>query len=426
LTIKPEDRLERGYLESARGAARWIVNQESILRQPGLETRVEDQLNLYYGKSGILLFFLELSELTRESYYFKIAAAESAYVCREMARVADLGFYTGLAGMAFSLAQMVRATGNRFLLDSLNLVLHRILSAAQEWGSWGSWNEVNDLFSGTAGIGLALISLASLTGRDDLIKLAEAAGARLLSLGRESRIGRYWTFSQSNPTHYPNFSHGTAGIGYFFAELYKATRDRCYYRGAVEAGFYLQAAASGRANYLICHDDSESQDLFYLGWCHGPAGTGRFFYRLYQVTGDHAWLELVKSQAATILASGIPERQTPGYWNNVSRCCGAASVGEFFLGLYRATGEQGYLAFAERAAGYLVARKETDERGTRWTQAENRVAPHNVAAQTGLMQGAAGIGMFLVHVEKALRREKPLVRFPDEPEWECREDSRKG
>jgi lantibiotic modifying enzyme len=154
---------------------------------------------------------------------------------------------------------------------------------------------------------------------------------------------------------------------------------------------------------------------FYLGWCHGPAGTGQFFYRLYRLTGDPGWLDLVRTQATTLMASEIPERQTAGYWNNVGRCCGAVGVGEFFLGLHRATEESDYLAFAERIAEYLLARGETDAPGMKWTQAEARREPDHLVAQTGLMQGSAGIGLFLIHVDQALRRDKPLIRFLDEP-----------
>ena len=31
------------------------------------------------------------------------------------------------------------------------------------------------------------------------------------------------------------------------------------------------------------------------------------------------------------------------------------------------------------------------------------------------MQGAAGIGLFLVHLDEVRRHRKPLIRFPDEP-----------
>jgi lantibiotic modifying enzyme len=162
-----------------------------------------------------------------------------------------------------------------------------------------------------------------------LTGIGEGAGERLLALARKSVYGDYWTSSTTHSTHYPNFSHGTAGIGYFLAELYEATHDERYRTCALAAGRYLRAIASKAetSNCLIFHNDAAGRDLFYLGWCHGPTGTARFFYRLYQLSNDSDWLDVVKEQAATLMASGIPEQQTPGYWNNVSRCCGAAGVG---------------------------------------------------------------------------------------------------
>jgi lantibiotic modifying enzyme len=267
---------------------------------------------------------------------------------------------------------------------------------------------------------LGLVHLFRQTGSNELLHLAKAAGDRLLALAHQSDHGHYWSFSATRAVHYPNFSHGTAGIGYFLAELYASTRDERYRASALAAGLNLRSILSKEAssNCLLFHDDRDGRNLFYLGWCHGPAGTGRFFYRLFQLTGDSNWLALVRRAATTLMASEIPERQTPGYWNNVSRCCGAAGVGEFFLGLYRATKDRHYLMFAQRVGIYLIARAERDANGMKWTQAEHRIEADNVGAQTGLMQGAAGIGLFLVHLDQAERHLKPLIRFPDEPRWE--------
>jgi hypothetical protein len=54
----------------------------------------------------------------------------------------------------------------------------------------------------------------------------------------------------------------------------------------------------------------------------------------------------------------------------------------------------------------------------KWTHAETRLETDHLIAQTGLMQGAAGIALFLIHVDQASRRDKPLIRFLDEPWWE--------
>jgi lantibiotic modifying enzyme len=147
-------------------------------------------------------------------------------------------------------------------------------------------------------------------------------------------------------------------------------------------------------------------------WCHGPAGTPRLWIRLWQVTGDTAWLEWAKKSARR---AGIPAHE-PGFWNNVGQCCGHAGVAEFMLELHRVTKSPEYLAFARTMTAHLVSKATRDAAGARWVHAENRREPGKVAAQTGWMQGAAGIGAWLLRLD-AFEQGTPttLVRLPDSP-----------
>ena len=55
--------------------------------------------------------------------------------------------------------------------------------------------------------------------------------------------------------------------------------------------------------------------------------------------------------ARALLHSGIPEKRTDGYWNNVSQCCGAAGVAQFFLDLHgtaRGQRDARFLDFAKK------------------------------------------------------------------------------
>jgi lantibiotic modifying enzyme len=404
------------YLEAAVGAARWIESRQIGSRWPSRPAATrEEELDLYYGNAGAILFFQELAESTGDHLYREAALTGAGYVAAQFGSLTRSGLFHGLAGAAFAVQQVIRGQEEKVLLNSLSQVIVQLQINAIPGNPGVRWNESNDIVYGTAGIGLALIQLAKETGRDELLNLAAAGGDHLLS--QQMADGGYRPLSLGHSTNYPNFSHGTAGIAYFLAELHAATGDERYRKSALTAGHYLRSimSAAPSSNGLIFHNDTIGHDLFYLGWCHGPAGTSRFFYRLYQLTADPGWLDLVRTQATTLMASGLPERQTPGYWNNLSRCCGAAGLGEFFLGLYTATEETGYLAFAERISEYLLARGETDAFGMKWTQAETRRETDYLIAQTGLMQGAAGIGLFLVHVDQAFRRDKPLIRFLDEP-----------
>src|SRR6202041_22457 len=117
--------------------------------------------------------------------------------------------------------------------------------------------------------------------------------------------------------------------------------------------------------------------------------------------------------AMGVLSSGIPAKRTPGFWNNVSPCCGSASVAQFMLDLYHSYGDTRYLEFSHRMTDDILHRATVDDQGVRWVQAENRIEPNNVLAQTGYMQGAAGIGTWLLHLDGQERRRRPRVVLPD-------------
>ena len=61
------------------------------------------------------------------------------------------------------------------------------------------------------------------------------------------------------------------------------------------------------------------------------------------------------------------------------------------------------------------ARATRDGDALKWVQAENRVSPDQVVAQTGFMQGAAGVGTVLLHLDAAERGRNWDVTFPDSP-----------
>lgn len=227
------------------------------------------------------------------------------------------------------------------------------------------------------------------------------------------------------PRIMPNFSHGTAGVAYFLASLYQATGDQAFLTAALAGARHLLAIGDVTpTSCRIHHHTPGGEELFYLGWCHGPAGTGRLFYRLYQVTGDEEWLRWLDRAAQAIVASGIPEKRPPGWWNNVGQCCGSAGVGAFLLAVDRVRGERRHRALVRRLADDLLARATPTAGGRRWIQAEHRVRPELLAAQTGFMQGAAGVGIFLLDLDAAeqgtsdppsIPGQAPIVALPDSP-----------
>jgi len=408
------------HLQAALEAAKWIragalpaATGKVWPADPNDSKSVDN--TLYSGTPGVVLFFLEAFHSTGDRSFLEDVRSGADSVLAAVDQVKETGLYDGLAGMGFALIETYKATHDERYRAGASRVVAR-LGNAEKKGKGIQWNDTTDIISGGAGTGLFLLYAARELRHPNFKSTASAAGERLLELGKDEKGGIRWAMDPTFPRIMPNFSHGTAGVAYFLARLYQETKRREFLDAALAGGRYLLSIADTQNGIcLVYHNDPEGKGLYYLGWCHGPAGTGRLFYLLYEITRDPHWLDWTRKAARGVQASGIPEKRAPGFWNNVSQCCGNAGVAEFFLNLYGVTHDPEYLAFARRVTDDLLARATRDESGLRWVQAEHRVKPELLVAQTGYMQGAAGIGMWLLRLDDFERDRKPSIRFPDSP-----------
>ncbi len=420
LPAPPAD--DRPNLAVATDAARWI-NASAVVTPHGTTwpanpaERGSVAADLYSGSAGVVLFFLELHRTTGEPAHLATANAGADELLASLDRQTEVGLYTGLAGIGFVLSELGRHTSNTKSREGARRVVAILQERAVERGAGVEWNDTTDIISGSAGIGLFLLHAADVLELPEARELATKAGRRLQERGRDAAGGRTWPMDGTAPRLLPNFSHGTAGVAYFLATLFEATNDHAFLDAALAGAAYLKAIArTGDGDVcLIVHHEPDDAGLCYLGWCHGPAGTARLWYRLWQATGDRAWLDWVSRSARAIVTSGIPDRPTPGFWNNLGVCCGSAGVAEFLLAHHLATGAPASLAFARRVSAQIVASADRDAAGIRWPHAEQRTRPNEIAAQTGWMQGAAGIGAWFLHLDAFECGAGPPIRFPDSP-----------
>ena len=450
-------RWPRNSLEMAEAAGAWLRASRRETRfgltwpvAPGVLN--DEVFHLYSGTPGVILFLLELHHATGDEAHLRDAEAGARHLLHAASggpgspQLPDWGLYTGLAGVAYTLSEVHAAGGDAEIGRGAEALARRVMDDARSLGDGVAWfagepaEASYDIVSGSAGIGLTLLhfherwtgigepgaggeaagSMGS-PGRNALaasaLEVAQGAGRLLAARGRPEHMGLKWPMSEAYPRLMPNFSHGTAGVAYFLARLYEGTGDEAFL-GTAEAGArYLDAVSTREAGggCLLFHHEPEGEDLFYLGWCHGPVGTARLFQQLAKVTGEPAWLDWVWEGARGMRGQGIPEIRPEGYWNNVSQCCGDAGAGDFFLALHGSTGSPDHLRFAQHLGEYL--RGEATEVGgeAQWIQAENRTQPENVMAQTGWMQGAAGVGAFFLHLDGVEKGRKARVVLPDAP-----------
>ncbi len=411
----------RPCLAAAEKAVRWIMDA-AVRTENGLAWPADPRdpasvdMTLYSGVPGVVLFLAELARATGRPEHLEAAKKGADEILARLPGVEGMGLYEGLAGAGLALHEAFKAGNDRRHDEGFRRVLERIHSSARPVGDGVEWSPTTDIISGSAGTGLFLLYAHRETGERAWLELAEKAGFRLLELGRPERGGLKWAMDPEFPRLMPNFSHGTAGIAYFLAALYRETGRREFLDGALAGGRYLKAVARTDGDgCLVFHHEPGGEDLYYLGWCHGPVGTARLFYALAGLTDDPAWMEWVRKAARSLMSSGLPEKETPGFWNNAGVCCGLAGVAEFFLDLHAATGDGAYLDFGRRVIARLIGRGADRDGRLSWLQAEHRTRPDFLVAQTGLMQGAAGIGLVLLKMDALDRGARPAIILPDTP-----------
>lgn len=432
----------RPHLQAALNAATWLrsvaVQTEHGIAWPADPEQPDSIVrHLYNGTPGVILFLVELHRATGDSSHLddaKRGANDLLAAIPKQIQGAEASLWIGVAGQGFTLHQVYKATGEqRYLVGAtrcVELLKKHARPGAEATGV--EWNDTTDIIRGSAGIGLFLLYAAREMDDPAALELATQAGDRLVAQAMSVEIddatsGLKWAMTDEYPRLMPNFSHGTAGVCYFLATLHQQlsqrakTVDERYLKAALAGARYLLSIADTSDNgCVIFHHEAEGEDLYYLGWCHGPVGTSRLFYRLAQMTGDDEWLQWVTRGAQSVLSRGIDTKRTPGFWNNVGQCCGSAGVASFFLHLHALTQDAEYAAFAQAVSQDIMQRSTKVETagqptGLKWIQAEHRVRPELLQAQTGFMQGAAGIGLWFLQLDAYTTGRAFGLHLPDSP-----------
>lgn len=438
LTCTPaEDPEPRPYLEAAQQTAAWL-DSVSIAMPEGTawpadvlrpDTVVTHTLG--DGVPGIVVFFLELHRATQDGAYLNQARRGADYLLTTLPGSVQLdasprlgSLYADVPGTSFALYETFKATGDARYRDGAIQGVTLLHETATETDEGVYWDETyNDVLYGTAGTGLFLLYAAREMGHAASQALAAQAGQTLLRRARPEQGGLTWLFREDRDFILPNFSHGTAGLGYFLAMLYDATGEQDFLDAALGAATYLEAIArTEHGGFLVPYGwpNPDWEGHYDVGWAHGPAGTARLFYKLHQITGEARWMDLVKASAQGIRQSGLPHTPQPGFGDEPFKPdlrFGTASVALFFLDLYQETNDSADLAYARTLVDDLLARATHDAGKRHWEAPRYAFFEHGgePAAFTGYFYGAAGYGLVLLRLDAAQHSEKHKIALPDDP-----------
>ena len=433
------------YLTAAERVAQWIRGTATETPygltwlpdpdQPERQSTISHPATLYSGGAGVVLFFLELARATGDTSYLTDARRGADEIAASWRGVLDApallpiegihyDFAMGLAGTAFTLAHAARATGDPAHAAAARAITATIVAAALPTATGLVWTGSPTVGLGDGAIVLYLLWAAREFNDPALLDVARRAGEAILAgAAPDPDGGLRWpspdltAIGAPAGAYLPNFELGTAGVAFVMARLAAATDDARFLDAARGGATHIQRIATMRDDAaLLFYRAPDLTDLYYLGYCHGPVGTARLFYALYEGTGVDEYLAWTERFARGIVASGVPEHQTPGLWNVVCQCCGTAGIADFFTSLAVATGKAEHLDFARRVLEQTLSRAtDLDGRGPRWYQAWTRTQPWAVNAETGYLIGGAGVGAALLHFHLAEAGHYRAILFPDNP-----------
>ncbi len=388
-------------------------------RRVGAKPDGKAEHSVYHGTGGIILFLLERHAVTGDRALLDraTAAADEMLAAVMEKGPSSINPNSGWGGYMLSLVAIANATGEKRFRDGATYCVQQIIDRASPCGAGIGWiepipfsditgisgmREVIDLSVGAAGAVLALVYAHREGLHPDALAMARKGADRLLELGIKHPEGIQWLMMDDMPFPFPapNFAHGGTGVGFALLELYEETGDQRYLDGAIGGADYALAKATTFADggQLICHLEGVEPLNYYLGQCHGPAGTGRVLLRLHDVTGDSKWIDAIHRLMKGLMGTGVPENRTRGLWQNFGQCCGDAGIADFALLLARRGIWKEGAAYAERIAAHLLSASEAAGGGRAWQQCEHRNRPDFIETQTGYFQGAAGIGSMMLHL----------------------------
>lgn len=384
-------------------------------------------LSLYTGSAGILFFYLQLYRFDSKEKYRKIVEAAARYVAKhwrelpttptDLFTTLPLGFYVGYAGVGHVLCEVYDAFHNEDIKNAVADIVALYKDKAVSASNGIYWSDNTSLLL-DGGVILFLLRAHTILKDESIKEIISAAAEYLISKGISHEEGiEFDGFMPVAGETRPNFEFGSAGSGLLFLKLYEEFKEEKYLDLAKAcADYVLSLKIPQEKGYLIPYTNGQGASIYYLSTCHGPAGTSRLFYELYKVTGEKSYLSVIADLTDGLEATGAPEKQSKGFWNNVCLCCGNAGLVQFFVGMYQATKQNYWLTLASRAGNVLLGESELGEQDNLyWLIAYTRMQPEIITKDLGYYNGLAGIAAVLLQLYLAENDKFQWIRLLDDP-----------
>jgi len=156
----------------------------------------------------------------------------------------------------------------------------------------------------------------------DYLALAIKCGNWLLNQTLYDPEGYKWPEYQNytEKNNYTGMNSGSCGIGYFLLELYFQTQNGIYLNYAKNTANWLIFNAI-EDNGGVKWEQKENTSNYFTGWSHGAAGIGYYFIKLYYLTSNSTYLQMAIKAGNWLISQAISENSGYkwGWYQNNSR-----------------------------------------------------------------------------------------------------------
>lgn len=308
------DRLEELALHN-QDHVTWIGLTPTITSQLSL---IPLGLDLYGGVAGVALFLGYLGAVTKEERYTKLAQA-AVRTLQQQTQLGKsflklIGGFSGWGGVIYTLTHLAVLWEQPELLTEAEAILEILPSAIQQ-------DEQLDIIGGAAGCIISLVNLHKYKPSDRIIEIGRQCGERLLTQAQSMENGIGWVIRHAGTKPLAGFSHGAAGIALALLELAALTGETRFRTAALDAIAYersLFAVQTGNwvdlRDLIVAETSSNSRPAFMTAWCHGAPGIGLARLRSLPYIDDAE----IRAEINTALNTTIAQ----GFGNNHSLCHG--------------------------------------------------------------------------------------------------------
>jgi len=374
--------LQKRTICSPDGSTTWIAPQYIVgAKRFQLEPIGS---NLYDGSCGVALFLAALEKVSNGAGFRNLALGALQSFRQDLWNSTAVYIPTtmGIGGASGCGSIIYGLVRVSHLLEEQTLLMDAKRLASLITPDVIAADQAFDIISGAGGLILGLLALHSISADTEVLEQAITCGHHLLNHRVVSDSG-YRTWTALDGKLLTGFSHGAAGIAYALLRLYQVSGEAAFLDAAQEAIAYERSVfIPEEANWPDFREASTQESTTCMcSWCHGASGIG-----LARVAGLNM-LDTEEIRQDIEVAVNTTKQHKLSSMDHL--CCGNLGRVEFLLTTARKVSQPQLLETAMEQAAQLVFRAK--QRGTFNYNPSLGYTP-------GFFQGAAGIGYELLRL----------------------------